>query len=230
MGCGTGESSIDVARAASAGSVLGVDLSARMLDLARWRSQDAGATNVEFLQADAQVHPFAAEAFDLAVSRFGAMFFNDPAAAFANIGRAVRPGGRLAMLSWQELARNEWLVAIRTALAAGRALPTPPPNAPGPFGLSEPDGVRRILAEAGFAGIEIETVEEPLRFGADAEDAWAFVRTLGIVRGLTGGLDDEIKAHALDALQAVLAEHETAEGVLFGAAAWLISARRTSQQ
>jgi SAM-dependent methyltransferase len=228
VGCGTGKSTRDAARLAPAGSALGVDLSARMLELARERSAAEGITNVSFEQADAQVHPFAPHGFDLAISSFGAMFFADPVAAFTNIGAALRPGGRLVLLAWQELARNEWLTALLAALAAGRALPQPPPGAPGPFGLADTDGVRRVLAEAGFEDVDLEAVEEPVELGADAGDAFAFVRTLGIVKGLTQDLDDATTARALDEVQALLAAHETAGGVLLGSSSWLITARRPS--
>jgi SAM-dependent methyltransferase len=83
------------------------------------------------------VHPFEPARYDIAMSRFGAMFFGDPVAAFTNIGRGLRPGGRLVLMSWQRLENNEWLVAIRRALAVGRELPAPPVGAPGPFGLAQ---------------------------------------------------------------------------------------------
>ena len=151
VGCGTGKPTLDLARLASPGHVLGVDLSRRMLGRARDRAEAEGLTNVEFLQADAQVHPFDEGAFDVAVSVFGAMFFNDPVAALSNVGRALRPGGRLAVLAWQALARNQWLVALRAALAVGRTLGAPPNGAPGPFALAEPDHVRWVLGAAGMS-------------------------------------------------------------------------------
>ena len=132
VGCGTGRATRDAARLASSGSALGVDLSARMLERARERAAAQGVTNVQFLQADAQVHPFQAGAFDVAISNFGAMFFADPVAAFANVEEALRAGGRLGLLVWRELGRNEWVTAVRAAIAMGRQLPEPPPGAPGP--------------------------------------------------------------------------------------------------
>jgi SAM-dependent methyltransferase len=226
IGCGTGKSTRDAARVAVSGAALGVDLSSRMLERARERSAAEGLTNVSFEQADAQVHPFDAHAFDVAISCFGGMFFGDPVAAFSNIGGAVRPGGRLALLAWRELARNEWLTAIRGALAAGRALPEPPAGAPGPFGLADEGHVRRVLGDAGFSGLALEAIDEPIQFGTDAEDAWSFVRNIGIVHGLTQDLDDATKQQALDHLRAVVVAHETDEGVLLGTSAWLITARR----
>jgi ubiquinone/menaquinone biosynthesis C-methylase UbiE len=226
IGCGCGETTRDAARLAVSGLALGVDLSARMLVRARERARAEGLTNVRFEQADAQVYPFEPEGFDLAISRFGAMFFADPVAAFGNIGRALRPGGRLALLSWQELERNEWLLALREALAMGRTLPEPPVGAPGPFGLAEADAVRRILAEARFEEIDLDEVREPVSFGSDAEDAFGFARTTGPVKGLLDELDAPTAARALEALRATLAAHETPEGVLFDSRAWLITARR----
>jgi SAM-dependent methyltransferase len=226
VGCGTGRPTADLARLAAPGRVLGVDLSAQMLERGRRRAAADGLTNVELLQADAQVHPFDAASFDVAFSSFGAMFFNDQVAAFSNIGRALRPRGRLAVMSWQELARNEWLLSLREALAVGRTMGAPPNGAPGPFGLAEPDHVRRVLAEAGFEDVELDAIEEPFELGTDADDAFSFVRTMGIVEGMTHDLDADDTARALDAVQAMLKAHETPDGVLVGSAAWLITARR----
>ena len=132
VGCGTGQTTRDAARAASAGSALGVDLSSRMLDHARRRATEEGVTNVTFAQADAQIHPFEPGAYDVAISRTAAMFFGDHVAAFSNIGRALRSGGRLVLVTWQPLPGNEWIREISGALAAGRDLPAPPPDAPAP--------------------------------------------------------------------------------------------------
>ena len=98
---------------AQAGSALGVDISVPAIERARELAEAQGVRNVTFEQADAQVHRFPRERFDLAVSRFGTMFFAEPVAAFTNIGRALRPAGRLVMMVWQAHDRNEWDVAIR---------------------------------------------------------------------------------------------------------------------
>jgi len=228
IGCGNGRSTRDAARIASSGSAVGVDLSAAMLTIARERGRAEGLTNLSFVQADAQVHRFDDNAFDVAISSFGAMFFGDPTAAFANIARAVRPGGRLALLAWRDLAMNEWVTALRGALAAGRNLPDPPQGAgmPGPFSLADADLVRGILRDAGFDDINFDVVEESMKFGADTEDAFGFVRTLGTVQGLTQDLEDVTKARALDAVHDMLAAHATDDGVLLGSSAWLITAQR----
>ncbi len=226
VGCGTGGPTRTAARRSGTGTVLGLDLSTRMLELARERSADEGLTNVAFERGDAQVFPFPPAQFDLAMSSFGAMFFNDPVAAFTNIGGAVRPGGRLALLAWRSLPENEWLMALREALAMGRDLPFPPPEAPTPFSLAEPDRVRSLLGAAGYEAVELTAVDEPVELGTDASDAMVFASTMGIVEGLTNDLDEGQTSAAMADVADLMAAHETADGVLFGSAAWLVTARR----
>ena len=223
VGCGTGQTTRDAARAASAGSALGVDLSSRMLDYARRRAAEKGVTNVTFAQADAQIHPFAPGAHDVAISRTAAMFFGDHVAAFANIGRALRSGGRLVLVTWQALTGNEWIREISGALAAGRDLPVPPPDA-GPFSLSDPDRVRALLTRAGFADVELDGTTTGMWFGDDADDAHRFV--LGLMGWMLEGLDNAGRARAIDALHATMAAHQTHDGVRFESAAWITLATR----
>lgn len=226
VGCGTGKSSRRAAARASEGLVLGVDLSSRMLEEARRRSREDGLDNVEYVQADAQVHPFEPDTFDVAISSFGAMFFNDPTAAFTNIRRSLRAGGRIAFLAWQRFEDNEWLTTIFDALAAGRDLPTPPAGAPGPFGLADAATVATILEDAGFVDGHLTAINEPMWLGATPEEAWAFVSEMGIVRGIGGGLDEETRATAMADLRRRVEKGATSEGTVLGSAAWLITATR----
>jgi SAM-dependent methyltransferase len=219
VGCGTGGPTRDVARIASDGEVTGIDLSTRMLELARKRSADEGLDNVTFVRGDAQVFPFEPEALDVAMSSFGTMFFNDPVAAFANIGGGLRRGGTLALLAWRTLQENEWLMSLRGALAVGRELPTPPPDAPTPFAFADPDRVHSILGSAGFDGVELEPIDEPIDLGTDASDAFEFAQTMGIVEGLTDALDPATRATAMSNLANLFHARETADGVLLGSAA-----------
>ncbi|MEO6713359.1 MAG: methyltransferase domain-containing protein [Mycobacteriales bacterium] len=225
IGCGTGRSTREAARIAASGSALGVDLSSRMLARARERAAAEGLANVRFEQADAQVHPFEPGAFDVVISSFGWMFFADPVAALANIGLALRPAGRVALLAWRELPRNEWVVAVRTALAAGRELPTPPADAPGPFAFARRERAQDVLGRAGFVDVRFDDVAEPLTFGRDADDAFSFMSTFGMTSGLTADLDEATRTTALDALRRTVQEHETEDGVRFAGSAWLITAR-----
>jgi SAM-dependent methyltransferase len=224
IGCGTGQTTRDAARAASSGSALGVDLSARMIAHARQVAAQEGLVNVSFEQADAQVYPFAAEEFDVAISRTGAMFFGDPVAAFTNIARALRRGGRLVLLAWRGLDDNEWIRELRSAMAAGRDLPTPPPDARGPFSLADPERVRAVLGAAGLIDVQLEARDEPIWLGDNAEDAQRFA--LGLLGWMLDSLDDDGKRHAVDNLAANLTAHDTGHGVLYGSAAWTIQAIR----
>ena len=223
IGCGTGQTTRDAARAAGPGSALGVDLSARMIELARRLAASHDNGNVSFEQADAQIHPFPAGSFDAAISRTGTMFFGDPAAAFANIGRALRPGGRLVMLVWQGPGPNEWIREPGSALAAGRDLPAPPPGAPGPFALADPGRARTLLVSAGFSDIALDPLHEPMWFGSDPDDAHRFV--LGLMGWMLDGLDQAGRERALDALSATVTARAGRDGVTFASGAWLIRAK-----
>jgi SAM-dependent methyltransferase len=226
VGCGTGGSTRDLGRIAVDGRALGVDLSAPMLAVACERALADELTNVDFMQADAQIHPFDPGRFDVVVSSFGAMFFADPVAAFTNIACGLRRDGTLALLAWRELDRNEWITAIRAALAMGRDLPVPPPEAPTPFSLADSARVRSLLGSAGFDAIDFEAIDEPMVFGTDTDDAYGFLQTMGIVDWLTRDLDVSSRAEALARLRAVVEAHEEPGRVAFGSSAWLITARQ----
>jgi SAM-dependent methyltransferase len=224
LGCGTGRTTLDAARRSPVGSALGVDLSARMLDVARARAAAEGVGNARFLQADASIHPFEAGSSDVAISRTGAMFFADHAAAFANVARALRPGGRLVLLNWQPFHRNEWIREIWTALDGGRHRPPPPPGAPGPFSLAEPHSVRSVLRAAGFTGVALDPWAAPMWFGTDADGALRFV--LGLAGWMLDGLDDDHRRRAIEALRSSLAARQSPAGVRYDSAAWLVTAER----
>lgn len=226
FGCGNGQSSRDAAQATPTGWVVGADLSAAMLDQARRQAEAEGLSNVEYVQADAQVHPFDTEGFDIAMSRFGSMFFADKEAALANIAAALRPGGRLLLVVWQTLPKNEHFATMFSTLSAGRDLPTPPPGAPSPFSLADPDLTRSWLTEAEFTDVGIESVEGKFDFGPNAEDAFEFACRTSAARGLLSDLEGDTRASALDALRDALRAHETPDGVLFDSASWIITARR----
>ena len=226
VGCGAGAWTLALGRVVTAGSVVGVDLSASLLKRARERARSAGLADVSFLQADAQTHAFEASTFDVAVSRFGAMYFSDPVAAFANIARAVRPGGRLALLSWQGLSDNEWMAAVRDALAVDEPPAPLPAGTPGAFGLAEPTMVRRILGQAGFVEVRVEAARERVTYGSDLDQAFAFVSTLSFVKDVLARLGGRERAGALERLRTTLAAYLTDDGVLFSSAAWITTALR----
>ena len=225
VGCGCGDSSCAAARAVAPGAVLGVDLSAGMLGRARERARAERLDNLRFEQADAQVHPFGEENFDVILSRFGVMFFADPTAAFQNLARSLRRGGRMTLLVWRGVRHNEWIREIRGALADGPPR-IPPPCAPGPLGLSDPDAVKPILGEAGLEDVTFTEASEPLRYGAKADEAFDFIRGTPLVEDVLSEMDSAAQLRALEALRALLVRHESPQGVLFQSSAWIIRAQR----
>jgi SAM-dependent methyltransferase len=227
IGCGTGLSTRDAARAATAGSALGIDLSAQMLEHARRISREEGLTNIGFEQADAQVHRFPAGGFDVAISKFGSMFFDDPVAAFGNVGHALRPGGRLVLMVWQARELNAWSTTIRDAIAGDAELPPPTATGPSPFSLGDPAVAGGILAAAGFTEVTFTDVREPVHYGPDAAVALDVVSGLRSTRDLLAGMDAGQAAEAVARLRATLAAHQTGDGVLFDARTWIIAARRS---
>ena len=164
IGCGAGQTTRDAARAAQAGHAHGIDVSATMLEIARRRSAEDGLANATFEVADAQIHALPEAEFDLCISRFGVMFFADPAAAFANIAKAVKRGGRLVFMVWQSRDRNEWATAIHEALDPGSASPVSSSKA---FSLGDQTVTSALLETAGFAAIEFSEINEPVFYGPD---------------------------------------------------------------
>jgi SAM-dependent methyltransferase len=226
IGCGTGQTTRQAARTAQAGSALGVDISAPAIERARELARAEGLRNVAFEHANAQVHRFPHERFDLAISRFGTMFFDDPGAAFANIRRALRPAGRLVMMVWQAHERNEWDVIIRQSLGAAEEPVAIPSGGPDPFSLADPPAVKQILQAAGFVGVAFTDVHEPVYYGPDESAAhdWAcgFTCTSEILKKL----DPAAAARAVGRLREALAAHLSDDGVWFDSRAWIITARR----
>lgn len=163
VGCGTGASTLAAAAMVQPDPVLGVDISEPLLDRARARAEAAGLRNVDFLLADAQTHRFERAAFDVVISRFGMMFFEDPGAAFGNLAQALRPGGRMVFVAWAETARNPWFQIPQEA--AIRRLGAPPPTdpqAPGPFAFADADRVVDLLRTAGLGQVRAETLDTVL--------------------------------------------------------------------
>jgi SAM-dependent methyltransferase len=226
IGCGLGQTTCDAARLARAGRALGVDISASAIERARELAQAQGIRNVTFERADVQVHPFPQERFDPAISRFGTMFFGDPVAAFANVGRALRPAGRLVMMVWQAHDRNEWEVAIRQSLAIPGESAIAGSAGPDPFSLADPQAVTGILEAAGFADVAFTDVHEPVYYGPDVAAALDWVRGFRCTSDVLSRLDPAAAARALERLREMLAAHLSGSGVWFDSRAWIVSARR----
>ncbi|MEV4279864.1 class I SAM-dependent methyltransferase [Actinoplanes xinjiangensis] len=220
IGCGTGYSTRAAARLATEGEAVGVDLSVPMLDRATRYAENDGLTNVRFMRGDAQVHPFTADWFDVAISQFGVMFFTDPVSAFANIRQALRPGGRLTFVCPQAADQCEWYQASAEAFGeTGRT-----PNE-GMFSLADPDRTRRILTAAGYLHVDIRPLTTSLFFGRDVSEAAAFFAGSGPARALleSGAVTE---ADVVAKLGTVLRRYADETGVRIPGRHWLVRAER----
>jgi SAM-dependent methyltransferase len=230
VGCGSGASLLSISPLVGPGGrVTGIDVAAPLLARARERLSQHAVRNVELIEADAQIHPFAPARYNAVVSRFGVMFFSDPVAAFANMRRALAPDGRLVFVCWAPLEDNPW---FRLPLAAGIARLGPPeptpPRAPGPLAFSEPDYVREILEAAGFTAVTIERHTVALTGAPTAEDEAGLACEVGPVARLIR--EREPAPATIGALRveiaASLQPYVTAEGVRIPAGVFVVAARQ----
>jgi SAM-dependent methyltransferase len=224
VGCGNGQLTRLAARRARLGRALGVDLSAPMLARAGARAAEEDVPNVTFEQGDAQVHMFPEGGFDVAVSRFGIMFFADPVAAFGNIGRALRPGGRLAFLCMKGLDGTD-MGTLFGAMAAHLPRPTGP-DGTGPTSFADPARIRTVLTGAGFQDVTWTHVEADQTWGRDVADAAEFISGWGPVRFHMEQAGPDAAARARDALTAALRPFEKPGAVRLRGTAWLVTAVR----
>jgi len=223
IGCGAGQTTREAARMTAEGSALGIELSAEAIARARELARREGLGNVTFEQADAQVHPLPPERFDVAISRFGTMFFLDPVAAFANIRRGMRPESRLVMMVWQGHEQNEWSLAIEESLGAPSEAPAS--EAPDPFSLADPAAVERIMDAAGFTDVTFTDVRRPISYGRDVAAALEWIEGFTRTKEALARLSTASAARALGRLRATLAAHESGDGVWFDSRAWIVKAR-----
>lgn len=224
VGCGSGATTFAAAwRTGPTGRAVGVDISPALVELARRRAGEDGIEGVEFLLADAQVHAFE-PAFDAIVSRFGVMFFPDPVAAFANLRRALKPGGRLAFAAWRSPEENPLsLVPLRAAAPFLPEVPKFEKDAPGRFAFADPDRVRTILADAGWRGVEVAPLdaESPLSF----DELLTMSLRVGPLNPILAQQDEAVRGRVREAVTAALAPHVRDGVATLTSACWRVTAQ-----
>jgi SAM-dependent methyltransferase len=226
IGCGTGTTLLRLAEAVGpSGHALGVDISEQQLALARRRIAEAGAVQISVVLDDAATYPFPAAAFDLAFTRFGVMFFADPVAAFSNVRRALKPGGRLLLAVFRRGNDNPWATASIAAISHLVPPPVPPsPEEPGQFSWGDPARVRRILGGAGFRDVVLTPLDLPITVGANASEAAAFAMFIGQGARLLAGQPEATRDAARSAFETFFRRHESPDGVSLAGGLWLVSA------
>lgn len=224
IGCGAGATTLAAARRLGPqGQCTGLDISVPLITAARRRAESEGLANARFIAGDAQRHVFEPEAFDAVISRFGVMFFDDPAAAFANLRQAVRPGADLTFIAWRSAEDNPFMVAAERAAAPFLpVLPPRDPAAPGQFAFADPDRVRRIL-EAEWRDIDIQPLDVPCTLSAD--DLAIYAARMGRVGQMLPDLDDATRATVTRAVSRAFEPYLSDGVAAFTAACWRVQAR-----
>lgn len=227
VGCGSGATSIAFAqRVGPSGRVLGIDVSAPML--ARARASAAKDSPIDFVLADATVHPFEPAGFDLLASRFGVMFFADPALSFANMRKALRPSGRLAFACWREPRENPFFMTpLQAAYKHVPKLPQMGPEDPGPFAFASEARVRRILTDAGFTDIGLEacplSLDAAIGRGLDAAVQGSL--DIGPVSRALDGQPEETRSAVAQSIREALTPFVKGDAVLLPASIWIVTAQ-----
>jgi SAM-dependent methyltransferase len=227
VGCGAGAVTLAIGRKLGPqGQCVGIDISQPLIDAARDRAARAGAT-ATFLRADAQRYAFEPATFDAIVSRFGIMFFDDSVRAFENLRRAARTDAALRFLAWRSPAENPFMTT--TERAAAPFLPNLPPrqpDAPGQFAFADPDRVRRILEESGWAEVDILPVDVACTL--PGKDLIRFVTRLGPLGTVIHEADEPTRARVFEALHAAFAPYFDGAEVRYTAACWMVAAKKIS--
>jgi SAM-dependent methyltransferase len=230
VGCGCGQTLLELAEdVGESGSVTGVDVSSPMVARANERAADGGFKNIEAFVADAQVYDFEPGAYDLAYSRFGVMFFDDPLAALGNLGRAIEGGGRMSFVCWQAITENPWMFEPTRAAMAHVAVEAPTdPHAPGPFAFADRERLLGLLTGAGFGDVLVEPFEVEMEVGGGAEldQTVEFMLQMGPAAQAVREADAQAAKAARGAVREALEPYYSAErGVIMPGRSWIVSAR-----
>jgi len=226
IGCGCGTTTLDLARRVGpSGHVVGVDISAPMLERARQRAEAEAAASVALLNQDAATYRFDAQSFDRVFSRFGVMFFADPLAAFTNIRAALKPGGRMAFVCWRPLDLNPWMGITISVASQYLERPEPPgPDAPGPFAFRDPERVTQILSGAGFTNIDITPLDRALQFEPDIDGTVTKLLQQGPMAQAIADASEDIRERIRADVTAAIEDYPADGGVRIDGAAWIVSA------
>ncbi|MEK9902402.1 MAG: methyltransferase domain-containing protein [Gammaproteobacteria bacterium] len=229
IGCGCGDTSIDIAKKVPKGKVLGLDISEPMLDRARNSANELSLKNIDFEVKDVQTDSMPSEYFDVAYSRFGVMFFEDSYAAFKNIYASIKQGGQLAFVCWQNPALNPWQSLSIGVIKEFLEIPSPPPKSPGPFAFEDKNYLIDILQTSNFRNIEIIDNKEDITMfsGKTLKEACEDYLTINpVVTEMLKNSNETLKEEILNALVDKFSAFDKGDGLLFPSATWIVSASK----
>ena len=222
VGCGTGSTTVAIARLAGA-SAVGVDISEPMLAAARARAEREG-NPARFVHGDAETYPFDTESFGTIVSRFGVMFFDDPVRAFTNLRRAAKRGAGLRLVVWRTAAENPFMTTAERAAAAVLAdIPARQSSGPGQFALADAAHVTKILAESGWSHVELRPMDAVCTL--PERELRRYVTKLGPLGRILRSADEATRSRVVEAVMPAFAPFVQGADVRFTAACWMVEAR-----
>ena len=229
IGCGCGATTLEIAKKITQGEILGVDISEPMLDKAAETAREMSLSNISFEVKDVQVDVMPQNYFDVAFSRFGVMFFEDPFEAFKNIHSSLKEDGLLSFVCWQNASLNPWQSLSIQVIKEFLDLPAPAPKSPGPFAFEDKTYLEDILRKSGFKGLEIlDNQEDIIMFsGKSIREACEDYLTINpVVTEMLKNSKPELTEEILEALVIKFSNFHQNDGLLFPSATWIVTAKK----
>ena len=229
IGCGCGATTLEIAKIVNQGEVIGVDISEPMLERATQTASDMALTNISYQVKDVQVDEMPNKYFDIAFSRFGVMFFEDPFEAFKNINHSLKDNGQLSFVCWQHASLNPWQSLSIQVIKEFLDLPAPPPKSPGPFAFEDKSYIEEILNASGFRDIEIKDNQEDIVMfsGKSIREACEDYLTINpVVTEMLKNSPSELREEILEALIGKFSNYHNDDGLLFPSATWIVTAKK----
>ena len=229
IGCGCGATTLEIAKIVNQGEVIGVDISEPMLERATQTASDMALMNISYQVKDVQVDEMPNNYFDIAFSRFGIMFFEDPFEAFNNINHSLKDDGQLSFVCWQHASLNPWQSLSIQVIKEFLDLPAPPPKSPGPFAFEDKSYIEEILNASGFRDIEIKDNQEDIVMfsGKSIREACEDYLTINpVVTEMLKNSPSELREEILEALIGKFSNYHKDDGLLFPSATWIVTAKK----
>ena len=227
IGCGCGATTLEIAKILPQGKIVGVDISKPMLEQAIKSASDMSLSNTDFVAKDVQTDEIHSDYFDVAFSRFGEMFFDDPFEAFSNIYKSLKDGGQLSFVCWQHASLNPWQSLSIQVIKEYLDLPAPPPKSPGPFAFEDKEYIEEILKGSNFKEISISDNQEDIIMfsGKSIREACEDYLTINpVVTEMLKSSGEDLREEILEALITKFSEFHKNDGLLFPSATWIVTA------